>query len=68
MAASVPSMASTATQACAATTTVWPMSKPATARATLQAVVDVLALFLVGSARGEHAFLGQQRLKERWWN
>ena len=64
IAASVPSMASTATQACAATTTVWPMSNPATARATPSPYSMFLRSSSSGRALGQHAFLGQQRLKK----
>ena len=65
MVASVPSIASTATQACAATTTVCPMSNPASARATPNPYSMFRHSSSSGRALGQHALLGQQRLQKR---
>ena len=53
MVASVPSMASTATHACAAMTTVWPRSYPAMAPGDGSTVGDVLLLLLGWDALGQ---------------
>ena len=64
MVSSVPSIASTATQARSEITTVWPMSIAVIWRATRKAVGDVLGFVRIGSALSDHARFGNERLQK----
>ena len=62
--ASVPSMASTATQARSQMATLWPTSKPASALATRRPYSISVSSSFVGLAAGHDAGAGQQRLQQ----